>query len=174
MDRFLHLNLSHFWCKGGRRILAFFWFSGLLLGLLVTIYAGDSFLPMMRTAVLCRVSISGLLFAILLPFLLSALAVFASQPWLIGLIAFSKSFLFMLLAAGVSLAYGTGGWLVRILFMFGDICSLPLLWFFWLRRGCGGLTAAPWYCAVVGALAAAACCMDFYVISPFLTDLILF
>lgn len=172
MDRFLHLNFAELWCKRGSRILAFSWFFGLICGVLVSSHAGESFISAMRAAENSCVSIIGLLFAILLPFLFSAFAVFLSRPWLLIPVVFGKAFIFSLLATGISLSFGEAGWLFLVLLLFSDGAALPFLWLFWLR-----------YCRLHGRfpfIGLAVCAVpaliigyiDLNVISPFLASLI--
>lgn len=97
---------------------------------------------------LCRVHLSSLaaliyplffslrckiLFA-LLPFLLSAFAVSFSRPAWLLLICGMKATLFSFCCVILCLCYGQAGWLARWIFLFFDVCSLPLLFFYWLRN----------------------------------------
>lgn len=153
-------------------VLASSWFLGLVLGIVFSIAAGDPLVSLMRTAVNSRVSISGLLTAILLPFLLSAFAVLIHESWLLIPIAFFKAFLFSFLGFGVMAAYGSAGWLVRLLLMFSDCCSLPVLFWYWAAH-IGGQRNAALPAAVLPLLIAVGIgSFDYYIISPFLAMLI--
>lgn len=173
MDRFLHLNLPAWQRKGPGSLLACAWLLGLVSGAVLSIFAGDPLFSMMRAAASSCVSIPGLLSATLLPLLFSAFAVYISKPWLLIPIAFGKAFLFSYLSVGVMIAFGSAGWLIWWLLMFSDSCSLPLLWWFWLKavsqprgsliRRTGFALAAA---AVIGSV-------DYCIVSPFLADLIL-
>lgn len=172
MDRFLNLKLPNFGRKVSLTILAVVWLLGLLLGTVISICAGDSLVSLMRMAVSGRVSISGLLSAMVLPFLLSALAVYIQKPVLLVLIAFGKAFLVSYLGLGAMAAYGSAGWLVRWLLMFSDCCSLPLLWLYWLRLLSGKRRFASIETAALMIAVVLIGSLDYCVVSPFLAVLI--
>ena len=172
MGRFLNLKLPHFSRKYSLVILAFSWFLGLFLGVVFSIAAGDSIISLMSTAVSSRVSIVGLLTAILLPFLLSAFAVLICEPCLLVVIAFGKAFVFSYLSLGLMAAYGSAGWLVWLLLMFSDCCFLPLLMLYWIHFIFGGRSQAIPVTAMIGFAAVAIGSFDFYIVSPFLASLI--
>lgn len=127
--------LLNFWQRSCKLILAACWILGLIAGMLVAAGAGDSFSLMMRGVGFSAVSIPGLLLVTALPFLLTALAVFLSQPWMLLLLVFVKAFSFSFCASGIMAVYGSASWLVRFLLMFADGCTLPLLMWLWLRHG---------------------------------------
>lgn len=172
MDRFLNLKLPQVSRKNPMVFLASFWTLGLLSGAACSVSASDSIVPLMHAAAECCVSITGLLTAILLPFLLSALAVFIQVPRLIYPIAFCKAFLVSFLGLGVMIAYGSAGWLVRLLLMFGDCCITPLLFWYWNRqlsaqhRRSFGLTTTVFLAALcIGSF-------DYCIVTPFLAAVI--
>lgn len=157
--------------KGPRLLLALAFLGGLLVGAYVHIAAEYDTVSWMRGALDGHVSIVGLLSVIFLPFLFSAFAVYASQRWLLVPIAFCKAVSFAQSACGISVAFGSAGWLLRFLLMFTDILTLPLLVLFWLRY-CGGGQKLKWF-SVFPYLCAAASIgsVDFFMISPFLSGL---
>lgn len=171
MDRFFNFDLSAWRCKKPIFILACAWFLGLFSGVLFSMSASDSLGSTMRAAAGGCVSISGLLSAILLPLLFSAFAVYIFKPTLLIPIAFLKAFVFAFLGVGILGAYGSAGWLIRLLLMFSDILMLPLLWWYWLRAFSGpkrrvfDTSVAAVYALLVGSI-------DYCVISPFLANLI--
>lgn len=120
--------------KAYRCYLAFFWLCGMCCGFLSFYAANKSVLPLMRGTPYVPVSIVRLLCVNLLPFLLSALAVFLSSPMLVLLVCFSKAFVFFFVSLGLCQAFSSAGWLVRFLLLFSDCLSIPVLYFFWLRR----------------------------------------
>ena len=172
MGRFLHLKLPFLSRRGPRMVLALSWFLGLLMGAVVSAAASESLVPLMRAAAAGCVSIDRLLTAILLPFLLSALAVYLQEPWLLLLIAFGKAFLVSFLGFGLMAAYGSAGWLLRWLLMFGDCCSLPLLFWYWLRHISGLRKFTIAGTAPVLLVAVAIGSFDYCIVSPFLTAVI--
>lgn len=172
MGRFLNLNLPHFSRKNIMVFLALFWFLGLLSGAAFSAAASDSLVPLMRTAVNSRVSINGLLTAILLPFLLSAFAVMIHEPWLLLPVAFGKAFLVSFVGTGVLNAYGSAGWLIRWLLMFSDCCSLPVLFWYWIRQTTGRNRHFFPVTALVLLAAVLISSFDYCVVSPFLATVI--
>lgn len=158
-----------------RKAYVFFLASTFLSGLLVGCFARTSAevdsVSWMRGVLDAPVSIVGLLSVIFLPFLFSAFAVYTSQHWLLAPIAFWKALSFALAAGWIGAAFGSAGWLMRILLMFTDICSMPLLILFWLRYGCR--ERQPKLLSVLNFLGAAICIgsIDFFMISPILSGL---
>lgn len=152
-------------------ILALAFCMGLLLGAYIATLTDPSYFLMMRTAVSSRVSITGLLPALLLPFLFSAFAVYLSQIWLLIPIAFTKAFFFSFLSTGFLILSPGSGWLMRMLFMFTDCLSLPVLCWFWLRA-CGGEGVSLRGVLSVFLVISGIGCLDFQFISPFLVSLL--
>ena len=156
--------------KSGRILLAFGWLLGLFLGARMYIHADSSVITLMRSAVSCTVSIVGLVGVTILPFLISAFAVFIGCPRLLALTACGKGMLFSFASLCAMAAFGNAGWLVYPLLCFSEICMAPVLYLYWLRNISGGrgdlrelipyLTAG----AVIG-------CVDYCVISPLLAVL---
>lgn len=133
MARFEQSSFSRRFRKGWRFLLAFFWCSGLLCGILVSFSAEDTFSSWMRMNKVGSVSIVSLLCVSLVPFLLSAFAVFISMPSLMLPVCFCKAFLFAFVSVGVMQAYGSAGWLIRNILLFSDCLTAPVLYLFWLR-----------------------------------------
>ena len=159
-------------CIPQRRVLDFFWFAGLISGASASFYAGNPFVSTMRAASSGCVSISGLLSVLLLPLLFSAFAVYICQIRLLFPIVFVKAFCFSFVAMGIDSAFGSAGWLVRILLLFGSGFSLPILWWFWNRL----LASKPDrilsdFVTAMTAIAVIAC-FDHWMIAPFLANLI--
>ena len=155
-----------------RRVLDFFWLSGLASGAAASIYAGDSLVSMMRAASVGCVSISGLLSVLVLPLLFSAFAVYIRQIRLLFPIIFIKAFSFSFVSMALDSSFGSAGWLMRILLPFGTSVSLPVLWWFWNRsitsRQNQVLTD---FVAALSVISVAAA-FDYWLIVPFLADLI--
>lgn len=169
MDRFLKSKLPRWSRKKDLLVLAFSWTLGLVLGLLCAESAGDAFASLVRAAGDSRVSIFGLLATVMLPFLLSA---FSSRgPWVIIVIAFLKAFLVCYTGYGVMMAFGGAGWLVRLLLLFSQCCTVPVLYWFWIDRLISQRkhwirTALPVLVVlIIGSF-------DYYVVSPFWAMLI--
>lgn len=171
MARFSHHDFTDFWRRCSRLCLALIWIFGLIAGCILFFSAEPEFSSLMPMAVGGRVSIVGLLSVILLPFLFSAFAVFISQSWLLLPLAFCKAVCFSYVSLGVMEAYGSAGWLMRLLLMFSDIAVLPLLYGYWQRYISGDRQFGIWpgLLFLVGGLCIGS--MDYCLISPFLAGL---
>lgn len=117
---------------GSRVRLGAVWILGLLWGVYCGFHWDSSLVPLMRGCLYGSVSIVCVFCLICLPFLISLLASFWNARVLIYLIAFGKAFLFSFVSLGVFFSFGAAGWLVQILLMFSEVCSLPVLYWFWL------------------------------------------
>ncbi len=142
------------------------WIIGLFLGMFTSVGADDYLFLMMRGGVCSSVSIPGLLiFA--LPFLITALAVYFSQFWLICLVVLCKAFSFGFSACAITVVFSSAAWLVRFLLMFGDALALPILMWLWLRHGSKpdkGFLSEITVCTVAVLLLGV---LDFCIVSPF-------
>lgn len=151
--------------------LAFCWILGLFSGAILAQHADEIQFSLMRRAAFCPVSIVGL-FAVLLPFLITAFAVCVSNYWLFLPIAFSKAFLFSYNACIVSAAFGNAGWLVRYLLLFTDACTIPILLWLWIRGICGYRSRFVRIVGLCAILSVAVGFIDFCIVSPFLAMLV--
>lgn len=133
MARFLHRFFAALRREVNVLLLAACFSAGLILGIRMSCEA-DFPLSLMRGAMTSTVSIVRLLSVLLLPVLISALAVYFSKPQFLYGIAFLKAFLFAFVSAGITAGFGSAGWLARWMLMFSDCLCLPLLWLYWLRH----------------------------------------
>lgn len=115
---------------------------GILAGLLLFLSEEDSPISLMYRAPNAPGSIVRLLSISILPFLISAAVVSLGRPRLLLPICFVKAFLFAFSYCAVLRAYGSAGWLVQSLLLFGDEAVLPVLYWFWLRHPPGGRSAS--------------------------------
>ena len=114
------------------KLLGFFWMLGLLSG----IYVFSAIAPidsLMRGTLSDSVSIVGFTACASFPFLISAIAVIFSKPWIILAISFLKAFAFSCVSLAVTIRYGNTGWLVCFFVLFHEILCLPVLYAFWRR-----------------------------------------
>lgn len=164
MARFLHHDFQRIRRRTNWLSLAFFFVLGLFSGGYLFLRADDSFAFLMCRALSGRVSIVGLASVSVLPFLFSAFAVSLYLPRLFRVVAYCKALTFSYVALGIWAAYGSGAWLAHLLLMFSDICTIPLLWLYWLRHseapgrdgdGCYLITLI-----FIGSL-------DYFIVSPF-------
>jgi hypothetical protein len=150
-------------------LLGIFWFLGMLSAVVTYSQTRISFSSLMRLAAADQVSIVSLILSLLLPYLLSAFAVYISKPLLLLPIAFLRGFSLMLVFMGASEAFGSAGWLVRSLFLFSDLSFMPFLYLFWHRNISGVTQDGRWVCCMVGIFIA---CLDYRYVSPFLVGLL--
>lgn len=118
----------------GASVLMLIWLCGLLIGV------GWTYVQISkRTSAL--IGVCNICFAtplkyllVVLPFLFSAIAVVYSRPKLMFLICGIKAV--CVAADCILLCYSCGqaGWLAYWLYMFSDVCSLPFLYFYWIRN----------------------------------------
>ena len=125
-------SFSSLFRKGSIVILAFFLFTGLLMGSRLSEALDPSILPMMRASAMQSVSIVSMLSVLLLPFLLSAFFHSTCTAWLIIPICFLKGLCFGFCQTLICSSFAGAGWLVYFLLMFSDILTLPVLIFFWI------------------------------------------
>lgn len=171
---FFHLSMSFVRRKGCRFLLAFCWIAGLIGGIGLCHRAGPSLVSWMRGVWDRPVSI-GRLFAITeLPFLLSALAVYASHPRLLYGLAFARGLTLSFVAVAVQLSWGQAGWLARWLLCFGSFCSAPVLYGYWLRHIGRRRAFSFWEAALLVSFAGAIGSIHFFIIAPLLARLIHF
>lgn len=160
------------WCKLSTFLLALSWVAGLLLGVCSAFSASSFLVPMMRESIGCSVSIPGLLVAAFLPFLFSIYAVYLSEPWFLLIISTLKAFCFGFCACGVSLAFGHCSWLVRFLFLFTDVFSIPVLYWYWVKHI--KIETKPIVQETLVCMGFVACfvAIDYCFVAPFLVSLI--
>jgi len=116
----------------GRIHLAIVWIIGLFLGAYCGFRWDLSLVPLMRGCLYDSVSIVCVFCLICLPFMISLLASFWNARGLIYLIAFGKAFLFSFVSLGIFFSFGSAGWLVHLLLMFSEVCTLPVFYWFWM------------------------------------------
>ena len=153
--------------KGMPLFLAASWLCGFVFGVFCYSTSCPEFTSLMRRAFSCSVSIVGLLNAALIPFLLSTLFIATSMPLLLPGLCFVKAFLFSFVSIGVLKSFGSGGWLLRYLFLFSDCVTLPFLFGYWF--GCLSTTikSRPVFATcVVFLLLSLVTILDYHVIAP--------
>ena len=159
LARFLHHDFQRTARRMDRGALAFFWMLGLLAGGWLFSSPDNSVSSLMSLALFRQASIVGLVGVLLLPFLITAFAVLLRWQWLLRTAVFCKALSFSCVALGILYFFGEGGWLAFPLLMFSSVCSLPVLWMYWLRPGDG-----EWG---YGALLILIGSLDYFIISPF-------
>ena len=171
MDGIVCRNFSFFRRKVKLKILVFAWIFGLLIGAVFSVSADKLLFSTMRGAILSSMSITGPVTVVLLPLLLSAYAVYFSQPAMLVLVVFLKAFLFAYTGAGLLMLYPVSGWLLRWLLMFSDTMVMPILWLIWLSDSTEGSAFKVRRIAICMAGAMLISCVDLFQIAPFLSRL---
>ena len=153
--------------------LLFFWGSvGLILGTVIAAHADLYFVSWMRSAVLSRESIICLASAQLLPFLIAAYAVYISSFGILYATCSCRLFVFSYIGSLVGIAFGSAGWLVKLLFLFIDVTVVPCLcWFCFQRTVLRGASFKRDLWISIG-ISIAAVLLDYLLISPFLVRII--
>lgn len=152
-------------------LLAFSWILGFVFGMLYAHAAGDIVSALMRTAVCSRVSIVGLLASVFFPLIISAIAAYFSVPAVFISVAFLRAFSYGFCLWGVSAAYGSAGWLIRLLLLFSDSCTAVSLLWFCVRHLSGDRNSLKKDFVVCTVMASFVCCVDYFFVSPFLAAL---
>ena len=147
-----------------------FWLAGLLLGMIAAADLDELFLPLMRPSASGGVSIIRQFAAVLLPFLFAAIAAYGNKPRLLYVLCFVKTFTFGFCSMLVYCAYGSAGWLIRLLMQFSDILSLPLLCWYCLRLLHRQKPCRDLICCTL--LAGIFVCIDHFAVLPFWAQLI--
>ena len=157
--------------KSGIILLAAMMFLGCIAGIWLSCGARDSFAD---AATVLSVPAAGIapVMVLLLPLVLSALAVYIQRPVFLLPLAFWKAFFFSYVFAGFMGVWGGGGWLVSSLGLFSGICSLPVLCRYWLRHiGGAGFSFRTFLPAL--AMLILIRLADLQMISPFLADILI-
>ena len=172
MARLLHRFFPKYTRKSATTFLAFCWISGFLLGLTLSVSAGGFSASQMRSAATGSVSIVSLLGTCLLPFLISAIAVYLSKPGFLFPLAFLRAAVFAFVSMGITVSFGSSGWLFYHLLMFCDIGSMVLLYLYMLRHIDGlrrfSLSGSIPYIAALFFISS----FDYCIVAPFLAQLV--
>ena len=126
------LSLSFNTRKEMLTVLAVFWYSGLLCGIVYFSVCDIGIISLMHRMVSCSASIVGLLSVSFIPFLLTSFFVAISKTWVLLGVCFFKSFRFSFVSIGCLTTFGSGGWLLRCFLLFCDCAVLPALFWYWM------------------------------------------
>jgi len=158
-------------CNAHVWFLAVLWVVCLFFGRRIALQTEDYLFAMMHTAVSVRVSIVDLLVLQLIPFCLSALAVYISVPYIIYPVCAVKAFLGGYSLGTIGIVYGDAGWLIRFLYLFTDTIMSPLLLWYWFKHISGANHSRHKHFKYVLLGLSAAAALEYFVISPFLVVL---
>ena len=159
-------------CKGSVIFLSALWSLGLLLGLYFASSNGDEFSRYILGTALKRQTFAGAMTVVLVPVIITALAIHFSKPAFIFGYSVLKAFSFSGTLCGVMFAFGQSGWLIRLFLLFTDsICVLLMLWlwnrFFYLDTRV--IRRNFWSCAIALLVIGF---VDYFAVSPYFTSLL--
>ena len=115
-------------------LIIWIWFAGLLSGTWIFFFGLPYWVMKLSSIHSVLLGEKRDLFFTILPFLLSAIAVSFRRPSWLFLICWIKATLISFTCGIVCLYYGQAGWIARWIVSFVDICSIPLLFYYWLRN----------------------------------------
>lgn len=143
------------------------WLSGLLVGTAISYVCRKTLiLHLTEIYVLFFCGHRRILFC-LLPFLLSALAVYFSHPGHLYWICGGKAILLAVNCCILCLQYGQAAWLARWMFGFFDACSVPVLFYYWLRNLYNGHRKGNLESIILLLILIALLFIDYRIISPY-------
>ena len=171
MVRFHFFRLPRLGCKAAAVVLAWTFVLGLLAGCSASAGCRE-LLSASRDSLAQSVGISAFVPTVL-PVLISGFAVYIGKPLLLIPAAFWKAFFFSSVGFGIASVWGSAGCLVGILALFGSLCSMPVLWWYWLRHIGGEAFSVRSFLPALAAVTLIGW-MDILVISPFLTKILIF
>ncbi len=127
---------SRLQCKSSVITLLVLWSLGFICGLYVALSESDLLLPLIQNATITRQSIFGVIAVIFIPIAVSGISIYCSAPVIIYIYSIFKGFCFSFCLCCVATVYGHASWLVRILLLFTDSCSIVFLLWLWYRCLC--------------------------------------
>ena len=152
--------------------LATFSVCGCALGVAAAKNTDPNIFSMMRQAAWFQVSIVDLLFAILFPFVITAVISYISKPILLLPLCFAKSIGYSFLLCSVSMEFADAGWLVGSLLLFSDTACILLMYFYCLRYLNGFQKRCGRDIIVSVVAVSAVAVIDVWLVSPYLSVLI--
>lgn len=162
---------DHWICKSIFFNLSFFSIAGFFIGCLAGERYQSSF-SLMHHYFSSPVSIVGMFFICVLPFLFAALAVYMNKIHLLFSLVLLRAASFGYCSVLLIHSFSDCGWLVRFFLLFAQVALLPAYFFFILHgvrkrhHLAVGLLIMVAYIGVV-------VCLDFFVVSPYLAFILL-
>lgn len=171
MGGFLHRLLNFDCCKSPRLFLAMSWVTGLLAGLVLSSNLFAEICELVPFAIASPFSFAGIILATSIPFLLTVFVLHISKPFFLLPISLVKGILFSFNSFLFLFYYHSSGWLIRILIMFSDLITLPILWFLWLQSESNFGNSITGILLVLFAFVFLTCLFDYVAVAPFLAML---
>jgi hypothetical protein len=172
MAQFLHFIHSFTFRKCSSLLLALAWLVGLGFGAAIFCYSGEYTASLMPLAATGQLSIVSLLLSTSLPFLLCAAAALLSMPRLLPVIGFFRAFSYAWVVCAVFCAFGTGGWLIRLLLLFTPTWSCVLLYWYMGHHASCLRSFSCWSLGFCLLMVGILVFLDFFHVSPLLQQLL--
>lgn len=154
-------------------ILGSFWVAGLVVGICIFGSLTEFDCGFLRQTIVSPVSVIGVFTAVLLPVISTIFAAFTSSFWLLYPIAFLTAFSHSFWGISILSTCGSGGWLLLFLFFFSSIISIPVLWVCWIELLRRGKDLSIGFLCFIMSISALSGAIDFWMVSPFLRDVLL-
>lgn len=154
-----------------KALLIMCWLAGSASGILFSHSASADAIPFITGAVCQPITLCGALVVGFVPFLISALAVFSCELWVLPLVGGMKGFGYCFVICAISMAFGDSGWLIRCMLLFSDTVLVPLLCLFDFRYFVGGTNRFPREWFIWFLVVAVVVSLDYFVVSPFFVGL---
>ena len=154
-----------------RGLLLLIWLAGLFTGYVLAHNARIDLTSVMLPIATRRVSIVGFLLVLTVPLIVSAICINLSVQWLFIPIAYIKAFFFSYSSCCIILSFGTAGWLVQWLYLFSDSIAISFMLLFWFRNLEPDRGSARRDFVMLFLMIIAIGCVDYYIISAFLSTL---
>ena len=150
------------------RTVIILWVLGLLCGSLLYRQSSGISVDLIRAACATPVCAGSSLLCTGLPFLLSVMVIGIAGNRLLLPICFGKACSVSFVACSVSAAFGSSGWLVRQLLLFGNLSVCVPLLVFWFRQTSGKGKPSRRELVIHGCIILAVTFVDNHFISPLL------
>ena len=164
---------SRFPRKAPGLFLAFCWILGLVCGWELFRLSGLTVRSAVPDSLVSSATGGDLLIRVLIPFLICVVGILLDQRWMIYGCAFGKAAVMCFTSLCALSCFGSGGWLIRVLFLFTDTLMCGIWYGFWLEAVSGkrlDISRLLLFCAGGCVIAG----LDLRVISPLLQRIINF
>jgi len=151
-------------------LLIMFWTTGVLLGMLSSVFSDTSLMPSVS---LNRLSIVYYVLLLCAPLILSYILFRYFNFYLVLPIVLVKAFFFLSCGMHIRLMYGAAGWLLSALLLFSDNVACCILLCFWCHLAYNDHGSWKWNLACTVLLISVGC-IDHYIISPYVKFLLNF
>lgn len=148
------------------------WFLGLICGMYLFYRTGTPAVSWMRRIMSGSVSILRLFGIYFFPFLFTAYAIWIARPGLLFVIAVARAALYSFVSLGISVAFGSSGWVVQGLVLCCDSVLVFCLYTMWLRALRGYKSTGTFFVCWISTICMLMSAVNYCVISPFLACLI--